>query len=183
MASPSEQIVVSAVAGLAVGYTLITSAVVVGLGPLVAAWPPALLVLTLLGAAYLIYLGVTTFRSPGDFGQAADSPASRGRGGVFTRGVGVSALNPKGLLIFLAIVPQFTRAEASWPIAAQLAALGGVFTGICAVFYLALGFAAHRILGSRPSIATATTRLAGLAMILVGLVLIAERAVEFAGHS
>lgn len=169
---------VPAVAGLVIGYIVITGAVVVGVGPLVAAWPAALPVLTLFGAAYLIYLGVTILRSPGHISEASDVNTRRGRGAILVRGSGVSALNPKGLLIFLAILPQFTRPEASWPLAAQLAALGGVFTAICALFYLALGFAADRILGSRPRVARITARVAGTAMILVGLVLIAERVVE-----
>jgi threonine/homoserine/homoserine lactone efflux protein len=177
-AGARDHIVIPAVLGLVVGYTLITGAVVVGVGPLVAAWPAALLVLTLLGAAYLIHLGISILRSPGHIGQVANPDERRGRTAVFIRGIGVSALNPKGLLIFLAILPQFTHSDASWPIAAQLAALGGVFTVICALFYLALGFAADRILGSRPRVARVTTRLAGAAMIVVGLVLIAERVAE-----
>lgn len=177
-AGARDHIVFPAVAGLVVGYTLITIAVVVGVGPLVAAWPAALLILTLSGATYLVYLGITILRSPGRIGHTADVEARPSRARVFVRGCGVSALNPKGLLIFLAILPQFTRADASWPIAAQLAALGAVFTVICLVFYVALGFAADRVLGSRPRVARVTTRVAGAAMILVGLVLIAERAVE-----
>ncbi|MBF4461278.1 MULTISPECIES: LysE family translocator [unclassified Rathayibacter] len=177
-AGARDHVVIPAVAGLVIGYTLITGAVVVGVGPLVAAWPAALFVLTLLGAAYLIYLGVTILRSPGRISQTSDVNARRGSGAILVRGIGVSALNPKGLLIFLAILPQFTRPEASLPLAVQLAALGGVFTAICALFYLALGFAADRILGPSPRVARTTTRVAGATMILVGLVLIAERVIE-----
>ena len=73
----------------------------------------------------------------------------------------MSALNPKGLLIFLSILPQFTRTASGWPLPMQLAALGGVFIAICALFYLPLGHAASRVLGARPGIVMPGTFLLG----------------------
>ena len=89
----------------------------------------------------------------------------------------MSGLNPKGLLVFLALLPQFTSRHGSWPIAGQLALLGLVFTLTCAVFYLALGTFAQAILHARPSAAGIVTRVSGAGMIAVGTLLIADRVI------
>ena len=84
------------------------------------------------------------------------------------RGLGVSALNPKGLLIFLALLPQFTNPRWSWPLTAQLGLLGLVFAASCGAFYLGLGSAARKILAARPAAARAVTRFSGAAMVVIG---------------
>jgi threonine/homoserine/homoserine lactone efflux protein len=177
-----HRVVVPGVGGILLGYMLITAVVVAGIGPLVAAVPMALGALTACGAASLTYLGVRTLRSRAriDLDPAVALAASRLQ--YVVRGVGVSALNPKGLLIFLTILPRFSRASAGWPLPAQLATLGAVFVGICALFYLPLGHAASRVLGARPGVAGAVTKLAGVAMIVVGVAMLAERLVELLGH-
>jgi threonine/homoserine/homoserine lactone efflux protein len=179
-AGARDREVLPAVAGLMVGYLVITCGVAIGVGPLVGAVPLALDVLTFAGAAYLIYLGIAVLRHPGAIetsdGSFRTSPPRRGR--VMKKGIGVSALNPKGLLIFLAILPQFTRASQTWTLPAQLAVLGATFTLICGLFYLALGLVADRILGPRPRLAGTITMIAGVAMILIGLILVIERVVK-----
>jgi threonine/homoserine/homoserine lactone efflux protein len=86
-----------------------------------------------------------------------------------------SGLNPKGLLIFLALLPQFTTPHGRWPVAAQISLLGLVFTITCAVFYFALGAFARTVLRARPTAARAVSRVSGAAMILIGFTLLADR--------
>ena len=88
------------------------------------------------------------------------------------RGLGVSALNPKSLLIFLALLPQFTNPRWSWPLTAQLGLLGLVFVASCGAFYLGLGSAARKILAARPAAARAVTRFSGAAMVVIGALLL-----------
>jgi threonine/homoserine/homoserine lactone efflux protein len=102
---------------------------------------------------------------------AGTRPADTGRA-VLARGMGVSALNPKGLLIFLALLPQFTNPGWSWPLTAQLGLLGLVFAATCGVFYLGLGSAARKILAARPAAARAVTRFSGAAMVVIGALLL-----------
>jgi threonine/homoserine/homoserine lactone efflux protein len=102
---------------------------------------------------------------------AATRPADTGRA-VLARGMGVSALNPKGLLIFLALLPQFTNPGWSWPLTAQLGLLGLVFAATCGAFYLGLGSAARKILAARPAAARAVTRFSGAAMVVIGALLL-----------
>jgi threonine/homoserine/homoserine lactone efflux protein len=137
--------------------------------------------MTVAGAAYLTYLGVRTLRGTGRVPHGEPTAAlASSPSGYLARGIGVSALNPKGLLLFLSILPQFARQSGGWPLPAQLALLGGIFVLIAAVFYLALGHTADRILGARPSIAQVTTRVAGVAMVLVGIGLLGERVIQVA---
>jgi threonine/homoserine/homoserine lactone efflux protein len=87
----------------------------------------------------------------------------------------VSGLNPKGLLLFLALLPQFASRHGSWPLPAQLALLGVVFTVTCGAFYLGLGSVVRTLLVSRPWATRALTRISGGAMIVIGALLLAGR--------
>ncbi len=90
-------------------------------------------------------------------------------------GIGVSGLNPKGLLIFVALLPQFADPGRAWPMAVQLSVLGLVFVVTCAVFYLALGSLTRTVLNKRPAAARVVSRISGVGMILIGAMLIIER--------
>src|SRR5712664_724612 len=123
-----------AVSGLIVGYAAVTLVVAAGIGALVAGSPPFLTGLTLVGGLYLMWHGAMTIAYP----SAPDTPASGPAGtdwNTFLRGIGVSGLNPKGLLIFLALLPQFTDPHGTWPIAGQIGVLGLAFMATCALFY------------------------------------------------
>jgi threonine/homoserine/homoserine lactone efflux protein len=96
---------------------------------------------------------------------------------TFVRGVGVSGLNPKGLLILLALLPQFTSAHQPWPVAGQIGVLGLAFMATCAVFYFALGSLARTVLRARPVVARSVSRFSGAAMVAIGATLIGEHLV------
>ena len=193
--------VLPAVGGLVLGYTGITIVVAVGVGAVVGRSPALLGGLTVVGGCYLIWHGATTFARPAAAatrrsatpgpavpGPAAPGPAAPGPTAagpvaagapqadtgraVMVRGLGVSALNPKGLLIFLALLPQFTNPRWSWPLTAQLGLLGLVFAASCGAFYLGLGSAARKILAARPAAARAVTRFSGAAMVVIGALLL-----------
>ena len=158
-----DRVIVPAVGGLMTGYVLITLVVALGVGALIAARPAALLALTVGGACYLIHLGIGTLRSARSASFGAGAPVASSPRGYFTRGIAVSGLNPKGVLIFVSILPQFTRAGDPWPLPLQLALLGAVFVILAGVFYLPMGVVMERVLRARPSIAGLTTRIAGTA--------------------
>jgi threonine/homoserine/homoserine lactone efflux protein len=119
--------------------------------------------------------GTPSAGTPSAGAAPAGTPATGAGRAVLVRGVGVSALNPKGLLVFLALLPQFTNPRGSWPLAAQLGLLGLVFVLSCGAFYLSLGSAARKILAARPAAARAVTRFSGAAMVVVGALLLAVR--------
>jgi len=169
-----DRSVLPAVAGLLAGYMALTAIVAAGVASLVARWPLLLTVLTVLGAGYLVWLGVTAVARPTapSFAAGEDSRPWVRRA---VKGAGVSGLNPKALLLFVALLPQFVSRGAAWPLAVQITLLGLVHTGNCAVVYTSVGTAARRVLRARPAIAAAVTRFSGGAMITVGILLLAER--------
>jgi threonine/homoserine/homoserine lactone efflux protein len=177
------QSVVPAVAGLVLGYAGLTVVVALGVGALVARSPTALTVLTLVGGSYLIWRGaVTLTRRPEPIALAAEAtPATQAvsapsaTSATVVQGLGVSGLNPKGLLLFLALLPQFADRHGNWPLPGQLALLGVVFTLSCGAFYLGLGALVQATLVARPWAARALARVSGAAMIVIGVVLLAER--------
>jgi threonine/homoserine/homoserine lactone efflux protein len=163
-----------AVSGLVVGYAVVTLVVAAGVGALVAGSPAILTGLTLAGGLYLMWHGASTFARPAMPGAPEDGPVGTGWN-TFLRGVGVSGLNPKGLLIFLALLPQFTDPHGSWPIAGQIGVLGLAFMTSCALFYLCLGTLTGTVMHSRPAAARFISRLSGAAMIGIGAWLLIER--------
>jgi threonine/homoserine/homoserine lactone efflux protein len=170
-----DRVVLPAVGGLVIGYTMLTALVALGVGAAVADTPATRTVLTVVGAGYLVWLGIGMLRRPGQLnpGTAGADPTSGGA--RILRGIGVSGLNPKGLLVFLAMLPQFTDAHAAWPMSAQLATLGSVFVATCAAFYLVIGYGAQRMLTSAPNAARHLPRISGTAMVLLGIALLVRR--------
>lgn len=168
--------VAAAVIGLAAGYLAQAALVAAGLGALLARNTDALRIITIAGAVYLLSLGITAIKRPAPI-TAAEAPArSPIRSGL--RGAAVSGLNPKGLLLFFAILPQFVVAKAAWPVPVQLAALGVFHVAACSVVYLLVALGAHRLLRSRPRAARIVGRISGAAMILVALALTLERVIS-----
>ena len=126
------------------------AAVSLGLGAVFAASATAFAVVKWFGVAYLLYLGVRLLRAgsasplgtPGGRQQAAPS-----RFTLFARCFGVAITNPKGLLFFTAILPQFVNASAA-P-APQYIALALTFTavdGLVMLAYASGGARATRLL-------------------------------------
>jgi len=175
--------VVPAVGGIVLGYAAMTIVVAAGVGALVARSPALLGALTIAGGLYLMWHGATTLARPSgpdtasNGAPASESAPARTSQATLLRGAGVSALNPKGLLLFLALLPQFTSPHGRWPLAVQLAVLGVVFMLSCGTFYLCLGSVARKTLHARPAAARAVTRVSGAAMFIIGALLLADRLV------
>jgi len=88
------------------GHSLLAA---LGVSALLTASETAFWIMKLVGAAYLIYLGVQQWRSgAGSIGLVPAKPASWWQ--IFMRGVLSNLLNPKVALFVLAFVPQFVRA-------------------------------------------------------------------------
>ncbi len=97
-----------------------------GLGALLAASETAFTMVKVLGAAYLIWLGIKTFRSEAVVFQAENQgPKGAGYPSFFLRGFLVGASNPKAILFFAAFFPQFLNPTA--PFAPQFLVLALTF--------------------------------------------------------
>lgn len=173
---------VPAVAGMLAGHLLATIVVASGVGALVNSVPMALTALTVVGSAYLIWLGVTTLRHPSTI-RAAQQPTSQSRLRQMATGFGVSGLNPKVFLLFLALLPQFTRPDAGWSVPVQMLALGGIHVANCALIYLLVAATAKRLLGARPAAARIVGLTSGLIMSILGAWLLTEQLLPLLGPS
>jgi threonine/homoserine/homoserine lactone efflux protein len=94
-----------------------------GLGALLAASETAFTTAKVIGAAYLIWLGIRTFRS--DAVLKVDERPTTPRRSFYLQGFLVGASNPKAVLFFAAFFPQFLNPAA--PIVPQFAALALTF--------------------------------------------------------
>jgi threonine/homoserine/homoserine lactone efflux protein len=101
--------------------------VVVGLGPLLASSDTVFTVLRLAGAAYLILLGLRSVRDRQALARALTpgATAARPTRSIIREGFVVGATNPKGLLIFTAVLPDFID-RSTGDATLQLATLGMV---------------------------------------------------------
>ena len=113
-------------AGVASGGLVHVAAAVVGLSALIASSATAFTVVKLVGAAYLVVVGIRRIlarEEPEDV-QAPPAPLHR----IYRQGVIVNVFNPKTALFFLAFLPQFVDRGASVP--PQVALLGLTFAAI-----------------------------------------------------
>jgi threonine/homoserine/homoserine lactone efflux protein len=112
--------------GISTGGLFHVLAAVIGLSAILATSAEAFTVVKLLGAAYLVWLGIRTLSSRDErIGGRALEPTL---GRTYRRGVVVNVLNPKTALFFLAFLPQFVDPDGSTR--GQLAVLGIVFVVI-----------------------------------------------------
>ena len=164
-----------AVLGMLAGHLLATLIVAAGLGLLIAGIPIVLTVLIFAGALYLVWLGIGLLRSPATGLHAGDGPVTGSAWAEATKGLGISGLNPKVFLLFLALLPQFADPTTPWPTSVQMTVLGFIHVANCAVVYLLVAYSARRVLGTRPTAARTVARVSGIAMILIGTILLIEK--------
>lgn len=96
------------VAGNSVGMLLGSLAVAIGIGTFVQSSDIAYAIVGVLGGGYLVYLGYDAVKTRKDVAQALVSKADpKPMGQLFRQGFVVGFLNPKSLVFFAAILPQF----------------------------------------------------------------------------
>ena len=93
--------------GMQFANLLIAIGVSFGLGALLLASGTLFTIVKWLGVAYLIYLGVTTWRAPPRAFEEDKTATGSTIREVFLHGFFVNATNPKGIIFFAAILPQF----------------------------------------------------------------------------
>jgi homoserine/homoserine lactone efflux protein len=158
--------------GLILGIWTQVIVVGVGLGALVAASSAAFLLVKWAGVAYLIWLGISQWRAP-----AVPMVAKADRGLVVTRrsmvlkGWMINAVNPKGTVFLLAVVPQFmVLTQPLLPQYLVIAATLGFTDLVVMAGYTAL---ASRVLGTLKSVQhiRTTNRVFGSLFVIAGTLL------------
>lgn len=159
-----------ALSGDLAAIALLATLSVFGMGALLTAYPVAFLVLRILGASYVIWLGWTYFRSPTPQSDRSATPQQSGRA-LWMHSFGVGISNPKAVLFFAALFPQFLPADSG---ASLMVAMVGTF--VIVKFVILGGYAlgarqAVRLL-HKPEHARRGRMLTGLIFIVFGTLMI-----------
>jgi threonine/homoserine/homoserine lactone efflux protein len=134
-AAGGSRVGIAAALGVSIGSLFHTVLAVVGVAALIKASPTAYDALRYAGAAYLVYLAITTWRAGlPDAGAAGARNVWR----AFRRGAFINFLNPKVSVFVLAFLPQFTDPGAG-PIWPQIAILGTLFSVASIPFNISYG--------------------------------------------
>ena len=117
------------VAGFQAGFAVMVGLTLAGLASLIAAMGEWFVWVRLLGAAYLVFLGVRLIigREDAHAGAAPHTP----RGGYFAQAMMVEVSNPKALLFFGAFFPQFIDPAGSAPL--QILIMGVTSMAVAAI--------------------------------------------------
>jgi threonine/homoserine/homoserine lactone efflux protein len=113
--------------GIASGGLVHVAAATIGLSALIASSAAAFTVVKLVGAAYLIAVGIRRILARDEAQPEVDAQETRLRR-LYAQGVVVNVLNPKTALFFLAFLPQFVDRDRS--VVPQVAILGLLFAAI-----------------------------------------------------
>ena len=121
------------VAGTQAGLAIIIGVLAAGLQTVVAFVGEAFFYMKLVGAMYLIWLGIQLWRANGSLADADEEKRpAKSLNGYFWQGFFVIWSNPKALLFFGAFIPQFI--DPSGSLAFQTLVLGGIFM-LCATIF------------------------------------------------
>jgi threonine/homoserine/homoserine lactone efflux protein len=125
--------------GIAVGDLLHTLAAVLGLSAILMTSSLAFEVVKYLGAAYLIFIGLTTIFEKKSMKQERQASQEVKPGASFRQALLIELLNPKTALFFLAFLPQFVKNDGS-PIVLQLWMFGLTFVLMSIIYTSLLSF-------------------------------------------
>ena len=159
----------TAVGGIHVGSTVHVAAATVGLSALLVSSALAFSAVKLVGAAYLIFLGIQRLLGR-DGGGEARTARELHLGRIFRQGIVVNVLNPKTALFFFAFLPQFV--DPSRSAAPQIAVLGLIWIAIGLAsdgMYAVLSGTVGTAVRSRPGFARVQRVVTGFVLIGLGV--------------
>ncbi|MGI9132326.1 MAG: LysE family transporter [Rhodoferax sp.] len=158
--------------GLVLGIWTQIAVVGVGLGALVAASDTAFVVVKWAGVAYLVWLGISQWRAPATpLVAQVDEGAQVRRRTLVLRAWMINAVNPKGTVFLLAVVPQFIHL--AQPLLPQYLVIGATLSFTDLVVMAGYTALAARLLGAlrAPAHIRALNRLFGSLFVVAGTLL------------
>jgi threonine/homoserine/homoserine lactone efflux protein len=160
------------VVGNTLGAYVLVAAVAFGIGPIVARSAVVFTALKLAGAAYLIYLGVKAFRERDSLSAALNADSSQGNTlRTLWDGFAVGVSNPKTIVFFAAVLPQFLD-PGQGHLVVQMLTLGLIFNVIAHASDTLWGVLASRArdwFGRSPKRLSLVGGIGGLTMIGLGV--------------
>lgn len=152
--------------GGSLGFSCVIALSMFGIGALLQASAVWLTVLKWVGGAYLVWLGVQTWRAPPLQTQASTAPANVAGRALLRQGFLSAATNPKGILFFAAFLPQFV--EPTRHVLLQFAIMASTFVAIEFVTELLLASLAQRITGWLAQVGRGFNRTCGAIFMALG---------------
>ena len=148
-----------------------------GVSTLLAVVPALFTAMKLLGAAYLVWLGIKCLRGMPAVPASAAAAVPAGRSAM-RDSIVAEAMNPKSALFYLAFLPQFADASAALPVWAQIVVLGTIINALFSLTDIVLIETSHvvatKMRGSR-RLVPALQRIAGGVLIALGVKLALSR--------
>ncbi len=133
---------VATIFGGLTGFALVIAASLFGIGAILAANAGLLTWLKWIGGAYLVFLGIQIWRSE-PIGDAPAKPSSGSARNLYSQGLLSAVSNPKGILFFVAFLPQFVDPNRSlW---VQFLIMAGTFLFVEFFYELAVAVFANKV--------------------------------------
>jgi threonine/homoserine/homoserine lactone efflux protein len=189
MPGPTDTLVVSyvltrgrrsalaSVPGVCLGYIVSLSLTLLGLGALLMTSAELFNALKIAGALYLIYLGIRTWRAPVPETLEDDGRLARDRWRMFTQAFVVTALNPAGIMFYVAFFPQFIDLDR--PLMPQMVVLGACFVvlgTLNSALYATLAAQVRRFIQSYRARKTINRATGGILIAMGGMMGLGKRA-------
>ena len=134
---------IATILGGSLGFATVIGLSMFGIGALLAASAQALIVLKFLGGAYLVWLGIQVWRSP-SLGESSPKVLSSVSGAsLFRQGALAALTNPKGILFFVAFLPQFI--DPSISLLTQFVVMAATFVVIEFIYEYVVASTANKI--------------------------------------
>ena len=165
-------------AGLALGGYVHVVAAAAGLSVVFHAVPTLYAAVKLVGAAYLVWLGISMIRAKTPVADGAPVVARKTGRRALAEGITVEILNPKTAMFFLAFLPQFTDPAASLPVWAQFMILGSIVNlmfALADVVAVLLASSVVSRLGRASRVQRTVQRVGGGIMVALGLRLLLQK--------
>lgn len=170
--SYGQRLALASVVGNSLGFFLVMSLVALGLGSIVAESVVVFTVIKLLGAAYLVYLGVQALRHRHEMQVVSTAPRTPlTRTAAVRQGFVVGVSNPKGYLLFGALLPPFVDPDRS-AVPLQMFLLGSVAVTIgivCDTTWAAAAGRARDWFAGSPRRGSSLGAIGGMSMIGLGV--------------
>lgn len=164
----------AAVSGVQLGLLVHTALAVAGISLLIASSPVLFKALTVIGAVYLAWLGIQSLRGVGGL-EVETGAAPAGAGRACREAALCNILNPKVILWFLALLPNFVNPEVG-DVTAQLIALSALLIAINILWQAPMALAAdgvRRWLG-RPEAMRAVNRVSGVILLVMAALMLGQ---------
>jgi threonine/homoserine/homoserine lactone efflux protein len=167
----------STVPGVAGGDFTGMALSLLGLGAILSTSAELFTALKLAGAAYIIYLGIKVLRAPVPETLDENAPQEHSRWRIMGHAYAVTALNPKGIVFYVAFFPLFLSADR--PVLPQILTFGATFlvmATINAILYAMMAGQVTRFLKGYRARKTLNRAAGGILLVTGGILGLARRA-------